>query len=834
MTSTIHQTKSGERLSLSKLFEVKKYEIVIPIIQRDYAQGRDTNEEIRNGFLNALKKYLEEGKPNRDLDFIYGSLIDEGAGINPRFVPLDGQQRLTTLFLMHWYLASKEDKVQYFRNVFAKQLSDNKWRSKFTYETRASATEFCNALVSANIDFTNIGSSDEEFQSLSEKIKNQQWYFLSWRNDPTIRGMLVMLDAIHDLFKNEDKSFYQLLTDTDNPIITFQFLKLEEFGLTDDLYIKMNSRGKPLTQFENFKAKFEKQIKQPEFNTKDYLLGSNGKKRTVSLHVYFSHKIDTAWANLFWAYSKDQSKNEKENITSYDDIIMNLLKTFATNFVAGKDNTDKHVRDLIKIDSKDLTFNQFKQLNCFDSESVPNLIILLDCLQNENNKARQYIPNFYYYDESTLEKLLLDKSNTAEYVDRIMFHAYAQYLIIHPPSQETSYTDNLKKWMRVIHNLTESTAPYNSEKEFSNSIKGINSVIKSSYSIHEYLIQGGAISGFDKDQNAEEQMKASLIKRASGWSNLIFEAEQYDYFKGQIGFLLRLCGVTDYYNNNKNYDWNEEQDEILKQSFIEFFEKSQAIFDDNGLRRAISVNGNYIWERALLSIGDYLIWEGQNKSFLINKDRDISWKRLLKGDKNKSHPAIISNVFNAVEINNLKGSLESIRTKSTVSGWRKAFIDTPELFNYLGNKRYVRPNSEHGFVLFKGERMNGAHAELFSRKLFHDYFENKQTKPFEKCKYHDPAGTESSNMPCVILKDWGDTQYQMNILFRDSNFEIWLLNTGTEPISEIISELTTGTDFKMELSEMYGCSGYVMKKEQELEAIEFIYSLCIRLRSLQL
>jgi len=32
-------------------------------------------------------------------------------------------------------------------------------------------------------------------------------------------------------------------------------------GLTDDLYIKMNSRGKPLTTFEQFKANFEKTIR---------------------------------------------------------------------------------------------------------------------------------------------------------------------------------------------------------------------------------------------------------------------------------------------------------------------------------------------------------------------------------------------------------------------------------------------------------------------------------------------------------------------------------------------------------------------------------------------
>ena len=37
-------------------------------------------------------------------------------------------------------------------------------------------------------------------------------------------------------------------------------------GLTDELYIKMNSRGKPLTQFEHFKAELERKIRRIDEN----------------------------------------------------------------------------------------------------------------------------------------------------------------------------------------------------------------------------------------------------------------------------------------------------------------------------------------------------------------------------------------------------------------------------------------------------------------------------------------------------------------------------------------------------------------------------------------
>lgn len=76
---------------------------VIPLIQRDYAQGRidkDINR-VRSRFLQALYRAVT-GDPIT-LDFVYGDIDEEGT-----MTPLDGQQRLTTLFLLHWYAAKKE------------------------------------------------------------------------------------------------------------------------------------------------------------------------------------------------------------------------------------------------------------------------------------------------------------------------------------------------------------------------------------------------------------------------------------------------------------------------------------------------------------------------------------------------------------------------------------------------------------------------------------------------------------------------------------------------------------------------------------------------------
>ena len=86
------------RTTFCKLIE-RHSRIEIPVIQRDYAQGRADQHIVRDEFLRSLHDALclpdDDPFLPLDLDFIYGSVV------NGSFQPLDGQQRLTTLFLLH-------------------------------------------------------------------------------------------------------------------------------------------------------------------------------------------------------------------------------------------------------------------------------------------------------------------------------------------------------------------------------------------------------------------------------------------------------------------------------------------------------------------------------------------------------------------------------------------------------------------------------------------------------------------------------------------------------------------------------------------------------------
>lgn len=75
--------------------------ITIPRIQRAYAQGRSDAHAVktRERFLSAIHAGLINN--GLTLDFIYGNIQ------NGQLIPLDGQQRLTTLWLLHWYADKK-------------------------------------------------------------------------------------------------------------------------------------------------------------------------------------------------------------------------------------------------------------------------------------------------------------------------------------------------------------------------------------------------------------------------------------------------------------------------------------------------------------------------------------------------------------------------------------------------------------------------------------------------------------------------------------------------------------------------------------------------------
>lgn len=522
---------------------LKNHKIEIPVIQRDYAQGRIGKEKLREKFLADLKAALD-GRLNGDesqlkLDFVYG--CNDNNNLNP----LDGQQRLTTLWLLHWYIAYKAGKLKENISIF----------KRFSYETRASSLDFCEKLSNFHT------KSDEKIIPL---IQQQTWFFSAWKQDPTIQAMLNMLggtsikdgeqkeiiDGVEEIFQNCEESkyieYWGTLINDDCPII-FYYLDLQGLKLSDDLYIKMNARGKPLTSFENFKADLVGYIKDKEW------------EKDKDIQETIAHKLDTDWTEIFWS-----NKSPENNI---DEIYFAFVNRFILNtLITANDSSFNYKYKQEDIEQIDLfkhiysgaarkynNFKIYKQDESFDV-AIERLEITLDNFYNffepksiEDIKS-MFSPSwtdgskFYFIPEYVKEK---DSENytitSITQPQRVVFYAICCYFE-RGEYEEISFT----QWMRVVWNIVEN-AYIESPVAISGAIRLIDELADYSRSLYPTLANSSFSikSDFAKNQLIEEQEKARLIikdqifENNNEWENTIIEAEKLLFFKGKINYLLK-------------------------------------------------------------------------------------------------------------------------------------------------------------------------------------------------------------------------------------------------------------------------------------------------------
>ena len=730
----------GERLSFFKIFSQKNLKLVIPIIQRDYAQGRtnDETKEVRTDFLDALYTYLKENRANRDLDFVYGTL-QKGGDEEERvhFIPLDGQQRLTTLFLLHWFLYQISDDSD-LKILFRNKLLDGE-KSQFTYETRQSSIDFCDALMKANVDMDNLltikDNQGHDIPSLSASLKNEHWYYRIWNNDPTVQSMLVMLDAIYQRFDGK-KEFFARLLDEVNPIITFIFMDLKEYKLTDDLYIKMNSRGKPLSKFENFKAKFEQYIKgllnsDASLKNKKYKIKYSSTESEVDLYKYFSYNIDTKWTTLFWQYCKN---GKAQNLDSYIENFIRVILTchYASKVELAQKATSDETLDVLMssdTDYKSLTFNKYESTKALSKDAVLSLVDALDALYNGKDGIKHYISEDYkfYFDEDEIFKKVIENNLTRN--ERIQFYAYVSFLIFNKCNGE-----GIDEWMRVIHNISHpDNTIVDGNDDMARGIKSVKALLPYANQIIDYL-KSHSISGFAQHQCSEECIKAQLVDRPI-WKECIENIEKHPYFNGQIGFVLQFSGICSDYQKSHELSWSEEKEKEKLLLFRRYAKIASHMFDlnANGVRHN---DKDYCFERAVLAQGDYLMEASNNRFNLLstetvakNVKRDHSWKRLLRINETReelleSQELVKSAFDNVTDMNDITGSFE-IQCKDVKTGthWRDVLISNPRLFEI----------SEKGFMAFDEDQLlilrywfrNSYHVELYTFNLWLIMFEDK-------------------------------------------------------------------------------------------------------------
>lgn len=481
---------------------VQLKKITIPIIQRDYAQGRkdpDVNR-VRSRFLDSLYAAVTE-KPIT-LDFVYGDIDDKGI-----MTPLDGQQRLTTLFLLHWYAARKQ-------NVPAEEME---FLKRFSYETRYSARYFCLELIDYIPTFT---------VSLSKEIINQAWFPLDWKKDSTISSMLVMLDAIDAKFSDVPDLWDKLKGNA----ITFYFLPIKDMGLTDELYIKMNSRGKPLTMFEHFKAELEREIRSQNEEIANRVIA----------------KIDREWTDLLWKYRDSGSGSSDDVIT--DDEFLRYFK-FVCDIICYRNGESPQGKSN---DEFDLLQRYFSAKNADSLKNIETLERFFDCWCNipGYDNPTDFLASFMSGTHAAGSILVENRYKIDIFEDCL--HSYSDktgrirqfplnrivllYAItIYLQNSDNISAEQFARRIRIVNNLIQNSEDEVSDRSDRNRIPAILSEV-------DAIILTGEIdetieNNFNVNQLAEEKEKVAFLANNPDKAEDVYKLEDHSMLRGQIGIV---------------------------------------------------------------------------------------------------------------------------------------------------------------------------------------------------------------------------------------------------------------------------------------------------------
>jgi len=260
---------------------------IIPEIQREYVWGK--HPAVVNGFLNELKNKIgkicaschqpeEDNKIN--IGFLYSYKPDYVKVSQDRFLDenlIDGQQRITTLFLLLFYCALKEKKKQDFLALIR---YEEMLEMGFTFKVREVTKRFLLELVHKV-------SGHEDLAALT----NQTWFLSDYKNDSSISAMCDTLKCIHEIFSETAHYYFHLLFK-----VVFWHFKTEATSQGEELYITMNARGQDLSTNEIVKA---------ATLTKTAEVKESGKKWEEWQQFFWKHRLDKTSENQ----SADQGYN---------------------------------------------------------------------------------------------------------------------------------------------------------------------------------------------------------------------------------------------------------------------------------------------------------------------------------------------------------------------------------------------------------------------------------------------------------------------------------------------------------------------------------------------
>ena len=677
---------------------VRNIPICIPKIQRDYAEGRKSEaiERKRYSLLNDMLDVVYGIKEHLSFDFVYGYIMSGNKIVagndwqnlqaypNVTFKPLDGQQRLTTLFLLYWLFGRDAD------------LRDQNGHSLLIYETRDTSEEFCHWLVKQDAG-TIISKWKSEVKHIKKHNKSNEskWktekgtrgvvdpienrlrfplasvpslftYMQSslssfkwdWHDDPNIHSMITVIEYTVKII-NERSLIYDDGINQNANLDNITFMLLDNLVCDgDQLFEKMNARGKALTSYEILKSSLEEEMEQQGLPKSD-----------VSFVNSWQNAMDGDWIDYCWDNSNISANPQLKTVRSVEEKLERLLvrmvgKSFYATDVIGTpipsnsdaiDYTAQFIDSISKrgiinqVIDRYLEYARHERAVNSSMLSVLNFQSIFDDLQNllfkdADNKwqdASSMLPQLNRSNKKTLMEEFLDDNLTHN--TRVMVYAMFAYLRIVPA--KIIVLNNIEKanfvdWMRFVRNVYNSDNKNSGLDNFQDVKTAISAidlwldVYKSTFRNNTHQDVLSLILNHIKDNPHsqeqarldEEAIKADLRINGTSdtlspeWETSILDAEDNFYLWGQI-----IAPLSWSYNGT-TYD---------KTKFDHYVNRINQMFT-NPLGEDKPIDALII--QSMLCQQDYRHNCKNNLGSLgrLNNDRDYSWKLYLRKKDNVS------------------------------------------------------------------------------------------------------------------------------------------------------------------------------------------------------
>lgn len=757
---------------------IRNIPICIPKIQRDYAEGRNSEaiERKRYSLLNDMLDVVYGIRKHLSFDFVYGYIMSGNKNVagndwqnqqtypNVTFEPLDGQQRLTTLFLFYWIFGRDAD------------LRGQNDHSLFIYETRDTSEEFCHWLVKQKSD-TIISNWESKVERIKKQNKSNEskWktekntkgvvdpienrlrfplapvpslftYMQSlssfkwdWHDDPNIHSMITVIEYTVKIIKERGLIYNEGIKKNAN-LDNITFMLLDNLVCDgDQLFEKMNARGKALTSFEILKSSLEEEMERQGLP-----------KSNASLVRDWQNAMDGDWIDYCWDNSNIGANPQLKTVRSVEEKLERLLvrmvgKSFYATDVTGtpisnSDATD-YTAQFIDSISKREAINQVidryleyarheravrsSMLSPLDFQSIYN--DLQNLLFKDANKkwqdASSMLPQLNRSNKKTLMEEFVDDNLTHN--TRVMVYAMFAYLRIVPA--KTIVQNNIEKanfvdWMRFVRNVYNSDNKNSGLDNFQD-VKTAISAIDQWLDVYKSKFRNSKLTHQDilrlilnhiknnphSQEQArldEEAIKADLrINGTSGtlssaWEKSILKAENNFYLWGQIISPL---------------SWSYNGTVFDKTIFDHYVNRINLMFT-NPLGEDKPIDALII--QSMLCQQDYRHNCKNSLGSLgrLNNNRDYSWKQYLRKQDNISgyYGRLFKNMIDRWDlpanlslsfVDFLKKDIASNKGKFSIQDWQYYIVninDPQALLQIFWDIRtYGRylysPTKEHAF-----------------------------------------------------------------------------------------------------------------------------------------